>query len=253
MSPTPSSISPEGKVTFFQFVILILSVVVLAALLFDTFAQLPPEAAQILQVLDTAICGVFMVDFAIRFHKAKSKLEFMKWGWIDLLASIPNLDFLRWGRLVRVLRIIRLLRGIRSFHRILSLIFQNKLQSGLGSVALTTFLLISFSSVSILMAERSSDATIKTAEDAVWWSVTTITTVGYGDKYPITLEGRIIAMVLMVAGVGLFGTLSGLVASYFLAGKDKDDNREQLLRELESLHRKLDELREKVDEKELRL
>jgi voltage-gated potassium channel len=246
MTNANSPKAAEAKVSFFQVVTLVLSVVVLGAMVVDSCSQLPDEASRLLDLLDTVICGIFLVDFSLRFQKAPSKLQFMKWGWIDLLASIPNLELLRWGRLIRVLRIIRVLRGIRSFHRILTLIFHNKLRSGFGSVLLTTFLLIFFASVAILLSERTEDTMIKTAEDAIWWSITTITTVGYGDKYPLTTEGRLIAIVLMMSGVGLFGTLSGLVASYFLGGKDGNDEHEQLLTQLEILQQKIDELDAKI-------
>ncbi|WP_338327313.1 potassium channel family protein [Porphyromonas gingivalis] len=66
---------------------------------------------------------------------------------------------------------------------------------------------------------------ITTAEDAIWWSYVTITTVGYGDKYPVTTEGRIIAMFLMTAGVGLFGTFTAYIASLFVSDNKKKRNR----------------------------
>jgi voltage-gated potassium channel len=72
------------------------------------------------------------------------------------------------------------------------------------------------SSIAILQFEGPPDSNIKTAGDALWWAMATVTTVGYGDKFPVTPEGRIIASFLMVCGVGLFGTLSGFVASWFL-------------------------------------
>ena len=141
----------------------------------------------------------------------------MKWGWIDLIASIPNVPILRVGRFVRILRIIRLLRAIRATHKITSIILKNKLQTGVTSVILTAFLLIMFCSIGILICEQQDPkANIKTAGDAIWWSVTTITTVGYGDKYPVTTEGRIVAMILMISGIGLFGIFSGLAASFSL-------------------------------------
>src|SRR6185503_19606655 len=91
------------------------------------------------------------------------------------------------------------------------------------------------------ICEREPESNIKTAEDAVWWSVTTITTVGYGDKYPVTSEGRAIAMVLMLAGVGLFGTLSGLVASFFLGAKQDEEEVElkEIIARLDAIDAKL--------------
>jgi voltage-gated potassium channel len=233
----------EARVGPFQIVILILSVLVLVALVADTIFKLPNEISRILQAVDLFICVAFFVDFCVRFWKAESKLIFMKWGWIDLAACVPNIDVLRLGRLVRVLRLTRLLRGVRSLHRLLHLFFQNKRQGGFASVILTTFLLIVFSSVAILICEREPESNIKSAEDAVWWSVTTVTTVGYGDKYPVTTEGRIIAMVLMLSGVGLFGTLSGLVASFFLGAKQDEEEAElkEMLARLNALDAKLAE------------
>jgi voltage-gated potassium channel len=80
-------------------------------------------------------------------------------------------------------------------------------------------LLIIFSSIAILQVEKDPASNIKSAEDAIWWAYVTITTVGYGDKYPVTTEGRVIAAVLMTAGVGLFGTFTAYVASWFVAEK----------------------------------
>jgi hypothetical protein len=65
--------------------------------------------------------------------------------------------------------------------------------------------------------ESSPEANIQTAEDALWWAFVTITTVGYGDKFPVSTEGRLLAIVLMTCGVGLFGTFMAFVASWFLA------------------------------------
>jgi voltage-gated potassium channel len=80
-------------------------------------------------------------------------------------------------------------------------------------------LMVIFSSIAILQVENVPNSNIKTAEDALWWSYVTVTTVGYGDKFPVTLEGRIIAGFLMTTGVGLFGTFTGFVASWFVGEK----------------------------------
>lgn len=236
---TPDS-QPAEKLSVFQLALLVLSVLVLLALIADAIAPVSQEVSTIIQTLDLVACLLFFMDFVIRFWRAESKLAFMRWGWIDLLACVPNVDLLRVGRLARVLRIIRLLRGVRIGHRIISLILLNKPKSAFASVLLTSMLLVTFSSIAILIAEVGPEVNIKSAEDAIWWSVTTMTTVGYGDKYPTTTEGRVIAMVLMFAGVGLFGTLSGLVASFFL-GKQEAESEElrKVLARLDDLEGKL--------------
>ena len=232
-----------SKVGVFQLALLAFTIVVLAALVADTIFTLPKEVTDLIHIADTFACVVFFVDFCLRFYQAESKRVFMKWGWIDLVACIPNLEVFRWGRLVRVLRVIRLLRGLRSVQKILALIFQNKMQGGAASVAFTAFLLVGFSSVSILICERHGDANIKTAEDAVWWSVSTFTTVGYGDKYPVTTEGRVLGMILMVAGVGMFGGVSGLAAAFFLGVQDrKSAETKEILARLDQLQVKIEAL-----------
>src|SRR5208282_1034734 len=114
----------------FQIVILILSFIVLGLLVADTVFTLPPEISGLLQKIDTLICIVFIADVCVRFRRAESKLAFLKWGWVDLIASIPNLPILRWGRLVRIFRIIRLIRALRATHKITDLLLKNKFQTG---------------------------------------------------------------------------------------------------------------------------
>ena len=93
----------------------------------------------------------------------------------------------------------------------------------MASASITAVLLILFSSIAILQVENGADCNIKTAEDAIWWSYSTLTTVSYGELYPITSEGRIIAALLMAAGIALFGTFTGFIASWFYKEKTEQD------------------------------
>jgi voltage-gated potassium channel len=237
----------QEEVGIFQIAVLVLTVVALGGLVADSAFNLPPNIDRLMQTLDTVVCCVLLLDFGIRFYRAKSKPAFLKWGWIDLVASIPNLPAFRIGRLIRILRIIRLFRALRATHKITTLLLRDKLQTGFVSVGLMFFLLIMFSSVGILICEQQEPAAnIKTAFDAVWWSVATITTVGYGDKYPVTTEGKCLAMGLMVAGVGFFAASSGLVASTFIAPKPKGPTtEEEILERLKRLEEKIDRLKPK--------
>lgn len=107
-------------------------------------------------------------------------------------------------------------------------------------------MLVVVSSVTILHVETAPDSNIKTAEDAVWWSIVTITTVGYGDRFPVTSEGRFIGGLLMFAGVGLFATFSGFVAAWFLHPADaKNEVGLEEIREEISEIRRLLELKDK--------
>jgi voltage-gated potassium channel len=209
----PKDQDTQHRINFLDLLIMILSIYVLGAMIAETFFTLPHETARVLAMLDNVICGCFLLDFIVRFVKAENKLKFMKWGWIDLLASIPAVGVLRGFRIIRVVRILRMFRSVR---HLVKFIFKNRTHGTFTTVALLSVLLIIFSSIAILQFEVAPNSNIKTAEDALWWTYVTITTVGYGDKFPVTTGGRILAAVLMTAGVGLFGTFTGLISSWFM-------------------------------------
>lgn len=206
----------ENEIGLLNIIVIILSMYVLVALLVDTLFILPLEVSRLLQFIDLIICVFFFVEFCIRFYNAKSKLAFMKWGWIDLLSSIPMIDALRPGRLLRLIRLLRVIRAFRSTKNLINHLFANKAKGTFSSITVIAILLILFSAIAILQVEHDPNSNIKTAEDAIWWAFVTITTVGYGDKYPVTTEGRFIAAALMTAGVGLFGTFTAFVSSLFV-------------------------------------
>lgn len=203
--------------------VLVLSILALLLIIVETFTVLPNEVSKLLNYLDFIICIFFLIEFLVRFYQAQNKLAFMKWGWIDLIASIPMIDALRFGRIFRLIRILRIVRAFKSSQQLLKQIFKNKVEGTMTSVLILSILMIIFSSIAILQAENTPESNIKTAEDALWWTYTTITTVGYGDKYPITTEGRIIAMVLMTFGVGVFGTFTAYIASLFVKKNENSD------------------------------
>jgi voltage-gated potassium channel len=202
----------------YEILMLGLSVYVLLALAVDSLVALDPHTRAILSYADTGICFVFLFDFFTNVIKAKNKLGYLRWGWIDLVSSIPTVDVLRAGRAVRVVRVIRVLRGFRSAKRLSAYLLAKRAQAAMSVAVLVSILFVIVSAVAILQFEaRAEHANINTAEDALWWAYVTITTVGYGDRFPVTTEGRLVAAVLMTAGVGLFGTFTGFVASWFLA------------------------------------
>lgn len=217
----------EDKLTLLSLIVTLLSIYVLGALLYDTIYVIDPETSRLLNYIDYAICFLFLVEFGIRYYAAENKAKFMRWGWIDLISSIPMVDFLRVGRLFRLIRLLRVIRAFRSTRQLVHHIFKNRTQGALTSVSIFAILVVIFSAIAILQVEHDPNSNIKTAEDALWWAYVTVTTVGYGDRYPVTTEGRLIASVLMTAGVGLFGTFTAYIASFFVADlkarKDEKD------------------------------
>ena len=229
---------------FLEIIVLILSVYVLGALLAQAAFHFSPEVNALLGRIDFFVCFVFFADFCVRFRRAPAKLRFLKWGWIDLISSIPAFDVLRWGRLIRVVRIIRILRAFRSMEHLVAYLYRNRTKSLVGTAALCAILLMIFSCIAILTVETDRNSNIKTPFDAIWWSITTMTTVGYGDKYPVTVEGKVVAIVLMITGVGLFGVLTGLFARLFVEPELRRGEFDlgRLTTEIRLLHDKMDKL-----------
>jgi voltage-gated potassium channel len=236
----------------FQFVILVLSFVLLAGIAAEWLLTLPNEISRLIFYIDTAVCFVFILDFIIRFRAAPSKWRFMRWGWIDLLASIPAVEALRFGRVFRIVRIVRLLATFHSLRGFFRALLESKAGAGAASVFVIAFLVISFASLGVLLVETSPESNITTAEEALWWSFVTVTTVGYGDYYPVTATGRLIATSLMITGIGLFGTLSGLAAGFFLGGREEEtlDQKERraIMDNIDALRRELAEQRTRNEE-----
>lgn len=232
-----------------QIVTLVLSIYVLLALLLQSLVPLSSETIALLDRVDFLVCLVFLGDFLLRLYRAPSKWQFLKWGWIDLVSSIPMFDALRVGRLVRIVRIFRTLRAFRSTRHLVAYLLRNRKGSSLTAVASISLVLVVFASAAILQFETEPESNIKSAQDAFWWSLVTITTVGYGDRFPVTSEGRIIGCILMTAGVGLFGVFTGLIASVFLRPEFEEEETEtkEILSELAAINARLARLEAKLN------
>lgn len=200
-----------------QILILLTSVVVLLVLAVSLLVPLPPEVKRVLNLADVAVCLVFLADFflLLALHKDRRRY-FLTWGWLDLISSIPVIDPLRWGRLARVLRLLRLFRGLRGSAGLLRRLATHRQETAALTIIAILLFVVAFSSVAILVAEEGSGSKIDTAEDALWWTLTTMTTVGYGDLAPVTTLGRVVAVFTMFAGIGVFGAFTALVASFLV-------------------------------------
>jgi voltage-gated potassium channel len=210
----------KSRLSILNVAVLVFSIVALGCLMVETFFKLSPEIKQILEYFDYGICAFFFFEFLYQFAYSRNKLEYLKWGWIDLLSSIPVIQSFRYARVVRIFRIIRIIRAFKSINEFLHHIYLNKAKGALASVFVLAILILISSSIAILQVETDANSNIKTAEDALWWSYTTITTVGYGDKFPVTSEGRLIAVILMTFGVGMFGTFTAYIAALFVKPKE---------------------------------
>lgn len=226
-----------------DFLILILSVYVLIDLSLGIFLHFSKGTYRILQWSDFIVCSFFFADFIRRLIMAESKLHYLRWGWIDLISSIPTIPFFQWGRAIQVIRILRILRGARSVKEILYFVYRNKAMGTSMSAIIIAFVLMISCAIAILKTEHSPDSNIKTPSDALWWTMSTMTTVGYGDKYPVTNEGRVVGVILMVCGVGIFGILSGAIASWFIHDEADAKDKEQYKETLELIRQEVAELK----------
>ena len=199
----------------YAFFIAVISILSLGLVVGDTFFFTDPNVITIIHYIDTGICVVFFSDFLYQLYYAPNRWKyFYTWGWVDLLSSVPMVDQLRAGRLIRLYRLIRVLRCIKTLNILMQFFVHKKVTNVFVVATLLTLVTVAISSIAILVFENSPDSNIKTGEDALWWAYVTITTVGYGDRFPITTEGRILGAILMTIGVGMFGIFSGIVASW---------------------------------------
>jgi voltage-gated potassium channel len=202
----------------YQVFMLVLCIFALVALAVDRLFALGPDVHRLIQYADFGVCLVFLLDFAYSLATARDRRKYLlTWGWIDLLSSIPAVDTFRVGRGARIVRIFRILRGVKATRVVSTVVLERRAEAAFLAATLVSFLILLLASISIMNFEDGPEANIKGPEDALWWAFVTMTTVGYGDRFPVTSEGRLVGALLMVAGVGLFGTFSGFVASWFLA------------------------------------
>ncbi|HEY7968745.1 MAG TPA: potassium channel family protein [Candidatus Limnocylindrales bacterium] len=184
-----------------------------------------PQVNDILAGMDTLLCVIFLVDTVGSWWNAKDRLAYVigehpgrsiPAGLADLLGSVPALLPLRILRLDRLRRIARDLRG-REPGEVLEDILERRASVAAYVVAVASILVLLIGSSLIAFIEPpAAGSNIKTGGDAFWWAFVTITTVGYGDRYPVTPEGRAIGMLTMATGIGIFSVLTSFLAHAFL-------------------------------------
>ncbi len=228
------------RFVFYQFLILAVSVVSLVIMAGMAGFSVSPETRTVLDAADFAVCMIFLVDFFVSLSHAQNKLHYLAtWGWLDLLSSIPAVDLARWGRAARILRVLRVLRVMRATRIMAGLAIQHRARNAALAGILLLLLVVFASSIAILHFEDVEGGNIRNAHDAMWWAATTVSTVGYGDFYPVTWEGRLIAVLLMVTGVGSFAAVAAGLASWFLESSEVSEAA-KLAKEVERLRNALE-------------
>ncbi len=208
---------------------------------------LPPTSElvrQVLAVVDiVVIVPTFLFDFARTYIYSKRKVRYLlTWGWLDFLGSLPGLPILRLLRLGRILVAWRRLRAVTPAETRQAARRQLGQSSFLIAFFVGVLVLIGGSIAIVTVEAVSPAANILTGEDAVWWAFVTVATVGYGDFYPVTNSGRLIAIGIMIAGIGIFSILTGYLATSFQMRRREEEE------SLAALRREVAELRNRVEE-----
>jgi hypothetical protein len=211
----------ELKNTGYEIFVGILSILSIANLVL-LYAISDNNISEVLRVMNALLSVIFLIDFTYRILTARSKSNyfFRQFGWADLLASLPfaQTKILRVFRLVRVFRLLREV-GIKTVTRTL---IKDRAGSALLTLLLMGIFVLEFGSLEVLHIEQyAPGANITTASDALWYVIVTISTVGYGDRFPVTNQGRLVGALIIIVGVGIFGTFTGYLANVFLSPSRK--------------------------------
>lgn len=191
--------------------------------------------------LDRAILIVFALTYFIRFYLAKDKKHFFIKNFFDLLAIIP-LQFFHVGLLGKSNRVFRMINLLEKLgHKKNSILYRNGFVYTLYTIICIIFVGAGFFSI----AEKVSYT------ESIWWSIATITTVGYGDIVPKTIWGRVIASITMFFGIGFISMLTSTLTTHFRNKKIPNKNQEQIHAdkvEIKHLNQKIDKLTQSIDE-----
>jgi len=208
----------------YEMFILVLTVLSLAGWI-AAASPVSTATRTMLEVYDTLICVVFLFDFGLRMFRARSAWHYFirEWGWLDLVGSIPTLaafrfaGVLRLARLGRVVRIVKLMRRKKRREMWDDVLAHRGRYATFLTLLTAAVLLVVASTVVLGFETASGKGNITTGGEALWWSIVTLTTVGYGDYAPVTVGGQITAVVLMFLGVGIIGALASILASVLVA------------------------------------
>jgi voltage-gated potassium channel len=202
----------------FVFLITLLSIGNAIALLFMD----SPQSREVIYIVDTCISVFLLADFFYRLYRSPDRwLYFTRfYGWLVFIGSLP-IPILRLARLLATILAFRKYRR-SDFQEAGRMVIENRAQSTLYFILLLAIVVLEISSVAVLNAEQAAaNANIQTGSDALWWSYVTVTSVGYGDRYPVTNPGRIVGLFVMSVGLALFSVLAGFLADWFRQSKGR--------------------------------
>jgi len=236
--------------------ILAVTLIAVVVLLILWLPGIDPETKVVAYALDSVLSLIFLADFIHCLRHAPARGQYFKRrGWMDLLGSVPVIPILRLLRLARAAQIVNVMRQLSR---------REKRQIIRGDIAHTTFwttlfltiLLVALASLLIMQVESTApQANILSGRDALWWAVVTVATVGYGDKVPVTDNGRLLGSGLMIIGVLFVSVLTSYVTTTLFIlraqsqtqSNDRDDR--PMVRRLAQIEKEMATIRQLLEEK----
>jgi voltage-gated potassium channel len=235
---------------------LVLSLMIAPLLLLPIVLDLSHSTEATIEGLQWVIWGIFAAELTLKTYLAPHRLAYLRAHWFDLFIVI--LPFLRPLRLLRSARALRLLAGFRMLAFTSRAVHSGRMvldRYGLKYVLLAGLATFFVTTMLVGYFEQDAGGNIEDYEDAFWWAITTITTVGYGDRFPITPEGRGIAVLLMITGISLFSFITANIAAFLVSPNPQSRNEPTLtdvLNEVRALEQRLIELQEKLEAEPIR-
>jgi len=197
----------------------------------ETIPNLSAQQKFWIKTFDLFSIGIFTIEYALRAFgsKPRRKYIFSFLGVIDLLAILPfylglnidlrNLRAFRFLRLFRILKLARYSKAMRRFHRAF-IISKEEIVLFL----ITAFILLYLAGIGIYYFEHNAQPDVfRSMFDGLWWAVVTLTTVGFGDSYPITLGGKIFTFLILIIGLGIIAVPTGMVATALAKARSEED------------------------------
>jgi voltage-gated potassium channel len=199
----------------YQAFIIFLALLSIGMVIFETTYQSSLyNNVPLIIAIDVSIAVIFLIDFIIGWYRSEDKKIFWKQRWWELFACIPFTtpitQSLRGIGILRLLRIVQVLSRLKRMHT-----WMQTLSYKVFSLSITTCAAIVISASIFYSFEHKTNASVTSYADSLWWTISTITTTGYGDIIPTTLMGRIIGMILMLSGVVIFGVLVNYITSHY--------------------------------------
>ncbi len=233
---------------FFEILVLFAALMVIPMVLIEEYGD-SEQALRVSTIGNWVIWVIFLTEYLVMVWIVPNRWQYTRKAWLDIAiiiltfpplpAMLATLRLFRLARLARVLRILRLLKLAAALSRAGLAMRSLATKRGVGYLAALSLLLTGGFGILFFLAEPDASH----LGDGLWWAFVTLTTVGYGDIYPTTLLGRVLAVILMVIGIGFVATLTGAIAAHFI----EEEEGAEILAELRRVQRRLDRIEARLD------